>query len=102
MVADKSFLKLRLLNNMYYRFGFDEGLAIIFDDSYRLYSVGVHNKNNLASFGVRYNKENLGNKVEEGIFDGRNTFVFDEPNKPIYKIGQLYCKRHLAEVNFQN
>lgn len=62
----------------------------------------MHNKNSLTSFGVKFNDEKLGNKVEEGIFDGRNTFVFDYPNRPIYKIGQLYCKRHLSEVNFKN
>lgn len=78
MVSDeKPFIKLRLINNVYYRFGYDQGLAIIFDDSHKIVSVGVHNKSELSSFGAKYNNQKLGNKVEEGIFDGRSTFVFD-------------------------
>ncbi len=52
---DKSLVKLRLIKNMYYRFGFDQGLAIIFDDEYRISSVGVHNRSALTSFGVKFN-----------------------------------------------
>ena len=33
MVADsKAYVKMRLLNNMYYRYGCDDGIAVIFDD----------------------------------------------------------------------
>ena len=64
MVPDDSPLKLRLLNNIYYRYGCDQGLAILFDDDYRIVSVGVHSKSNLTSFGVRYNRVDLNNKVE--------------------------------------
>lgn len=74
---DKNFIKLRLINNIYYRYGYDQGLAIIFDDSHKIVSVGVHNKSELTSYGVKFNSQKLGNKVEEGIFDGHSTFIFD-------------------------
>ena len=47
-------IKLRLLNDVYYRFGFDEGLAAIFDDSFRLKTIGVHQKSALTSYGISY------------------------------------------------
>lgn len=75
--ADSPSIKLRLLNNTFYRLGFDSGLAAIFDDQYQVLSVGVHSKSNLTSFGVKFYNRSLGAKVEEGIFDGTNTFLFD-------------------------
>lgn len=50
-------LKLRLINNQYYRFGFDRGLALMFDDEYRVLSMGYHTKSSLCGVGVKYNSE---------------------------------------------
>lgn len=55
--------KLRLINNSYYRYGYDTGLAIIFNDTYRILSVGSHNKNVLNSFGVKYHDASVANRV---------------------------------------
>lgn len=41
---------------MYYRFGFDDGIAIIFDDEYNIISAGLHKRTKLKSLGIRYNK----------------------------------------------
>jgi hypothetical protein len=60
---DSSEVRLRLLSNMYYRFGCDRGLAIIFDDAYQIISVGVHNKSSLISFGAKFNGQDLGNTI---------------------------------------
>lgn len=57
--------KLRLINEVFYRFGYDEGIAIVFDDQYRIVSSGYHRKGKLVSLGVRFTKENF---VEEGNF----------------------------------
>lgn len=46
--------RIRLINNSYYRFGYDHGIAIIFDDDYCRLSVGIHNKSKLSSLGVKY------------------------------------------------
>lgn len=45
--------------NDFYRFGFDEGIAIVFDDEYRVISSGVHKKAKLSSLGVRFDKQNF-------------------------------------------
>ena len=42
----------------------------MFDDEYRVLSMGYHTKSSLCGVGVKYNSEQLGFKVEEGIFDG--------------------------------
>ena len=39
------------------------GLAVIFDDEFRLLSAGIHNKNALYSFGVKFHGEDLVNRV---------------------------------------
>ena len=59
----KKLPKLRLINNSYYRYGYDFGLAVIFDDEFRLLSAGIHNKNALNSFGVKFHGEDLVNRV---------------------------------------
>ena len=41
------FTKIRLIHNSKYRFGFDNGLAILFDDEYNISSCGYHSKNDL-------------------------------------------------------
>jgi len=43
-----------LINNKYYRFGYDKGLAIMFDDQYKIISMGYHIKNNLSGVGIKY------------------------------------------------
>lgn len=48
-------IKLRLINNKYYRFGYDKGLAIMFDDQYQILSMGHHVKNKLVGVGIKYN-----------------------------------------------
>lgn len=58
--------RLQLLNQTYYRYGFDDGIAIVFDDEYNIVSAGLHRKANLKSLGIRFTKENF---VEEGNFD---------------------------------
>ena len=71
MVSDsKAYLKLRLLNSMYYRFGFDSGLAVIFDEEYQIISIGVHHKSTPISYGAKFNGKDRGFTVEEGVFDG--------------------------------
>lgn len=47
-------MRLRLINNKFYRFGFDKGLAIVFDDSFKIISSGIHYKNDLIDLGVNY------------------------------------------------
>lgn len=74
--------RMRLINNSHYRFGYDVGLAVIFDDQYRILSAGMHHKNALNSFGVKYHGLNMGYRVEEGVFDGFNTFTYDLKSKP--------------------
>jgi hypothetical protein len=56
--------KMRLINNCYYRYGYDQGLAVIFDDEYKRISVGVHNRSTLSSVGVKYTNENLKGTIE--------------------------------------
>lgn len=48
--------KLLLLNQMYFRYGYDEGIAIVFDDEYKILSMGLHQKANLKSLGIRFTK----------------------------------------------
>lgn len=48
--------KLRLVDNRYYRFGYDDGLAIIFDEEFNRVSVGSHFKSKLKSFGIAFNR----------------------------------------------
>lgn len=48
--------KLRLIENRYYRFGYDDGLAIIFDEEFNRVSVGSHFKSKLKSFGVAFDR----------------------------------------------
>ena len=50
----KNTVTMRLLNNKYFRFGFDEGLAIIFDQDLNRRSVGYHFKDKLTSFGKSF------------------------------------------------
>jgi hypothetical protein len=94
--------KLRLIGNQYYRYGFDNGLAIFFDDEYQLVSVGEHDKNNLNGVGYKPGSKDLAGFIEEGIFDGVNTFVFEKSNKPVGKIGPMYSRLHLSSINFKN
>ena len=54
VAGSKTHLKLRLINNDYYRFGCDHGLAVIFDDQYKIISIGVHQKSTLVSFGAKF------------------------------------------------
>lgn len=58
-------LKLRLVNQNYYRFGYDEGLAFMFDDDYSLISMGIHKKSKVVGLGFRRTKEKF---YEEGNF----------------------------------
>lgn len=62
--------KLRLINNSHYRYGYDVGLAVIFDDQFKILTAGVHQKNALSSFGVKFHGLNLGYRVQQGLFDG--------------------------------
>lgn len=63
MIHDKGpksqMVKLRLINGTCYRYGYDEGIAIVFDDEYRIISAGLHRKANLKSLGVRFTKESF-------------------------------------------
>lgn len=52
-------VKLRLINELYYRYGFDEGIAIIFDDEYKIMSAGLHRKAKLKSLGVKFTKDHF-------------------------------------------
>lgn len=42
------------MNQSFYRYGFDEGIAIIFDDEYRIISIGVHRKAKLIGLGILF------------------------------------------------
>ena len=60
---------------MHYRYGFDEGLAIVFDDDYHIISAGMHKKAKLKSLGIRFVKAHL---IEEGDFgSGSQVFAFN-------------------------
>lgn len=37
--------KLRLIKNKYYRFGFDDGLSLFFDEEHEIVSAGNHYRN---------------------------------------------------------
>lgn len=97
-------MKLRLINETYYRFGYDEGIAIIFDDSFRRISIGIHHQTHLCSLGVKFVHEPLNSLVEEGIFDSsQNTILSSsQESRPFQKIGKLYSIHHLQGINFQN
>lgn len=44
-----------MINNSYYKFGFEKnGLAIIFDDYYKIKSMGDHYKTELKGLGIKY------------------------------------------------
>jgi hypothetical protein len=53
-------VKLRLINNIYYRFGYDHGLALVFNDEYKRISVGFHDKSTLCSYGALFTQSTLG------------------------------------------
>ena len=93
-------LKLRLINGAHYRYGFEEGLAIVFDDDYRIISAGIHKKAQLSSLGIRFIK---GNVVEEGDFSvSTNIFAFNQGTRPNDKIGKLYSNCLLKGIDFVN
>ena len=56
---------MRLVNESFYRYGFDEGIAIVFDDEYRVVSAGLHKKATLKSLGIKFVKDKF---AEEGDF----------------------------------
>lgn len=45
-----------MVENKYYRFGYDDGLAIIFDEDFNRISVGSHSKSKLKSFGISFDR----------------------------------------------
>ena len=49
-------VKLRLIENKFYRFGYDEGLAIIFNEDFNRVSVGYHKKSQIKSFGIAFSQ----------------------------------------------
>jgi hypothetical protein len=59
----KEYPKLRLINNSHYRFGYDIGLAVIFDDEFKILSAGIHHKNALNSYGIKFHGLNLGHRI---------------------------------------
>ena len=90
--------KLLLLNQTYFRYGFDEGIAIVFDDEYNILSMGLHQKANLKSLGIRFTKENF---IEEGNFNtDKEVFAFNYGQRPEHKIGKLYSNYLLKSVEF--
>lgn len=92
-------LKLRLINGTNYRYGFDEGLAVVFDDDYQINSMGMHRKAKLKSLGIRY----LDNLIEEGDFSSSNQiFAFKRDGRPHDKIGKLYSHHLLQGLDFIN
>ena len=58
-------VKLRLINESYFKFGFDEGVAMVFDDEYKVSSAGLHKKAKLQSIGIKYKNDRY---AEEGNF----------------------------------
>ena len=91
-----------MIKNKYFRFGFDDGLSVFFDEEHQVISVGQHQRNELVGVGVKIGSQEMGGFIEEGIFDGCNTFAYESGNKPEHKIGQMYSRFHLAAINFKN
>lgn len=94
-------IKLRLINNSFYRYGYDKGLAIIFDDEFTLLSAGWHHRNQLTDLGVRYTPQTVGAVTEEGIFE-ENTCTYEGENRPDAKLSRIYHNYHLSAINFRN
>lgn len=45
-----------MVDGKYYRFGYDDGLAIIFDEDFNRVSVGSHFKSKIKSFGIAFDR----------------------------------------------
>ncbi len=64
----------------------------------------MHTKSTLTSVGAKFNLGDLSGIVEEGIFDesDRSVFSFNRENRPLNKVGRLYSRHHLTQINFKN